>query len=199
MGRLLNKLKADTPATPATVATQATETEQAPPATVATVATQERARGEESQESQESQRARLLRIAKAEGLPASLVHKLTTDELAEITGEPDKVLSAYLRALECTAVREAGQVPDEYDKKAYCRGCGWVWLFTTGTVDGCPWCWNRAKGLPIPRPAVRCIDCQHFKRTEHPHIGHCAQGQPEAPAGLWDTDTRVCAAFKPNE
>lgn len=141
---------------------------------------------------------RLLRIAKAKELPASLVHKLTSDELAEVTGEPDKVLAAYLRALECTRVREAGQIPDEYHKKAYCRGCGWVWLFMSGTADGCPWCWNRAKGLPIPRPAVHCIDCRHFQRTDHPHLGHCAIRQPEAPAGLWDTDRRVCVRWTPS-
>lgn len=44
---------------------------------------------------------------------------------------------------------------------------------------------------------VHCGDCVHFQRTEHPHLGHCARGEPEAPAGLWDTDSRTCKQHEP--
>lgn len=41
--------------------------------------------------------------------------------------------------------------------------------------------------------AVTCGECSHFKRTpNHSHLGHCAKGQPEAAAGLWDSDRRWC-------
>jgi hypothetical protein len=42
-----------------------------------------------------------------------------------------------------------------------------------------------------------CGGCIHFERTDHPHLGHCAKGEPEAIAGLWDTDRRHCARFLP--
>lgn len=46
-----------------------------------------------------------------------------------------------------------------------------------------------------------CGECVHFERiTEpfrHPHLGHCAKGEPEAIAGLWDTDRRYCERFLP--
>ncbi|HHJ80967.1 MAG TPA: hypothetical protein ENJ65_04975 [Candidatus Tenderia electrophaga] len=52
----------------------------------------------------------------------------------------------------------------------------------------------------VPKPVIRnepitCGDCTHFKRIEHPHIGHCAKGEPEAIAGLWDSDRRHCKYY----
>jgi hypothetical protein len=41
---------------------------------------------------------------------------------------------------------------------------------------------------------VRCGDCQHFQRTDHPHIGRCAKGHGRH--WLWDTDGRECADFE---
>ena len=37
---------------------------------------------------------------------------------------------------------------------------------------------------------VRCGDCQHFQRIDHPHMGQCAQGHGRH--WLWDTDQRQC-------
>ncbi len=46
---------------------------------------------------------------------------------------------------------------------------------------------------------VQCGECTHFRRITgtyaHPNLGHCAVGEPEAIAGLWDTDFRYCNAF----
>jgi hypothetical protein len=40
---------------------------------------------------------------------------------------------------------------------------------------------------------VACATCQHFHRFEdHPHLRHCAVGEPEAVTGLWDSDRRLC-------
>ena len=43
---------------------------------------------------------------------------------------------------------------------------------------------------------VTCGDCAHYRRTDHPHLGHCAAGEPENVAGLWDSDRRVCGRYK---
>jgi len=52
---------------------------------------------------------------------------------------------------------------------------------------------------------VTCGDCVHFGRIrslnepsrQHPNLGHCAKGKPEAIAGMWDTDQRYCERFLP--
>lgn len=46
-------------------------------------------------------------------------------------------------------------------------------------------------------PSVNCCDCVHFHRIDHPNLGHCSQGQPEAIAGNWDDDSRWCKEFSP--
>ena len=47
--------------------------------------------------------------------------------------------------------------------------------------------------------AVACANCRHFRRIDHPHLGHCAVDEPEAIAGLWDTDRRGCMRWLPLE
>ena len=54
----------------------------------------------------------------------------------------------------------------------------------------------------VPEPVIlnhpnTCGDCIHFERIDHPHLGHCAKGEPEAIAGLWDMDRRYCERFVP--
>ncbi len=47
---------------------------------------------------------------------------------------------------------------------------------------------------------VTCASCQHFNRIEpHPNLGHCAKGQLEDIAGLWDTDRRSCSQWHSSE
>lgn len=50
--------------------------------------------------------------------------------------------------------REAGRVPTSYTSVTTCAGCGLVYIFNGAPshVDACPWCHNRVRGLPIPRP-----------------------------------------------
>ena len=91
---------------------------------------------------------------------------------------------------------DKGNIPAYFNKRAVCALCGPVWLWFEGGVSGCPWCVNRAEDRPIPRPvAVTCGTCQNFQRIDHPHLGHCVKGQPEAIAGNWDTDSRWCDYF----
>lgn len=42
---------------------------------------------------------------------------------------------------------------------------------------------------------MTCGGCIHFERKNHPNLGNCAKGEPEAIAGLWDTDRRFCGRF----
>ncbi|MEX2367476.1 MAG: hypothetical protein WD601_12790, partial [Pseudohongiellaceae bacterium] len=42
---------------------------------------------------------------------------------------------------------------------------------------------------------ITCGDCTYYKRIDHPHLAHCTQGEPEAIAGLWDSDRRYCEQF----
>jgi hypothetical protein len=54
-----------------------------------------------------------------------------------------------------TRLRQQGKVPPSYTAKASCKGCGNVYLppalASVKPLLGCPWCFNRAGGLPIPQ------------------------------------------------
>lgn len=65
-------------------------------------------------------------------------------------------LEAFARAVARTRQREAGIVPGHYTGTTECRGCGPVpiWEGAPERVDGCPWCLNRKRGLPIPGASV---------------------------------------------
>ena len=111
----------------------------------------------------------------------------------------ENTLAAFADALVQRRTMAEGKRPAHYTKRANCKLCGSVWLWSAGDVLGCPWCWNRINDKPIPRPHnVHCGDCVHFKRISHPNLGHCAKGEPEAAVGLWDTDRRSCSRFLPN-
>ena len=91
-----------------------------------------------------------------------------------------------------------GRRPPHFTNQAVCQHCGPIWPWFSGEVSGCPWCRNRTKGVAIPRPcSVHCGECSQFERIEHPHLGHCAKGEPEPLAGLWDSDHRYCVQFLP--
>ncbi len=93
---------------------------------------------------------------------------------------------------------DEGKAPDHYTQQGTCKQCGPILSWFQGETESCPWCRNRLEDKPIPRPqSVQCINCTHFKRTDHPALGHCARGEPEAIAGIWDTDLRYCLRFLP--
>ena len=59
---------------------------------------------------------------------------------------------------------------------------------------------ERSKEVRAMPGMVSCGECQHFRRFDyHPHLGHCALGEPMAAAGIWDADVRWCRVFQSNE
>ncbi len=98
--------------------------------------------------------------------PRGVSRKFDARELAELeaaAGEdwPDvrdrpEALEALAVALETRAMRDRGEVPAHYTRAALCASCGpvWLWEGAPERVLGCPWCFNRAAGKPIPRPPV---------------------------------------------
>ncbi len=100
--------------------------------------------------------------------------------------------------------REAGRVPPSYTATTHCRGCGTVPVFAGAPtqVDACPWCHNRTRGLPIPRPSVSCADCAHFAADPvgHGGIGSCARGgPPQGQMAAFPHAKRKCPDFEPTE
>lgn len=59
------------------------------------------------------------------------------------------------------------------------------------------YCLEQARQIPPPEPdyTATCGACRHFQRIDHPN---CAQDEPEAIAGLWDTDRRWCRKYEAN-
>ncbi len=70
---------------------------------------------------------------------------------AEISADPAK-LKAFAELVMITDMRRQGLVPDHYTATTNCKHCGPVPIFEgcTPESDGCPWCFNRLKGLPMP-------------------------------------------------
>lgn len=154
------------------------------------------------EEEEQSRLAELLAAACADLAikPSDLKDALSEHDLAALRrAEVDSgALVAFARCMIARREMEEGKRPKHYTARAVCQLCGPVWLWCSGKVQGCPWCWNRAADKPIPRPdAVRCADCVHFERFDHPNLGHCAKGQPEALAGLWDITARACDRHLP--
>lgn len=91
------------------------------------------------------------------GKPALLrdlqkVREQAGTEWDEISSDP-KLLKAFYELLMIVEMRPQGIVPDHYIGTTTCKRCGPVPIFpgVPETVDSCPWCFNRVKGLPIPQ------------------------------------------------
>lgn len=65
---------------------------------------------------------------------------------------PVETLAAFASAMVTRREIEQGICPAHYVHRATCVQCGPVWLWFAGEVLGCPWCWNRVRGLPFPHP-----------------------------------------------
>ena len=62
-------------------------------------------------------------------------------------------LLAFRQALMTRRMIERGEVPEHYTGSTNCRRCGFVPIFEgcPSEVQGCPWCFNRIRGFPLPR------------------------------------------------
>ena len=69
----------------------------------------------------------------------------------EIANDPEK-LKSYFELLMISDMRSKGVAPDHYTSTTTSKHCGAVpiWNGCPTEVQGCPWCFNRHKGLPIP-------------------------------------------------
>ncbi len=80
------------------------------------------------------------------------------DDWMEVSNDPAQ-LKAFADLVAVSEMRERGIVPDHYNAEAECKHCGPVPIFEDmpDKVQGCPWCFNRIKGLPMPmrRDAAR--------------------------------------------
>lgn len=115
-------------------------------------------------------RATLHHVAAAEGVSPALIHALHADDVAACAGLSAEALRAYVRMLHDSALRARGARPPSETTAATCLQCGPVWVapevaavapIVRGAplLLGCPWCFNRRAGRPIPRPhATPSID-----------------------------------------
>lgn len=83
---------------------------------------------------------------------------LTVDELMQAAGDAWEAMDSTDRirlaeAIATRKMREQGRVPKHYTAQTQCHGCGPVPIFPGAprVVLSCPWCFNRVRGLPIPR------------------------------------------------
>ena len=69
----------------------------------------------------------------------------------EIANDPAQ-LKAFAELLMINEMRENGVRPDHYTAETKCKHCGPVPIFEgcPPQVEGCPWCFNRIKKLPMP-------------------------------------------------
>ncbi|MCH8867870.1 MAG: hypothetical protein IID58_13600 [Proteobacteria bacterium] len=73
----------------------------------------------------------------------------------EIAADPAQ-LKAFAELLMIVEMREKGICPDHYTATTACKHCGPVpiWDGCPPKVNGCPWCMNRHRGLPIPKEVL---------------------------------------------
>ena len=91
-----------------------------------------------------SRKADLLRSLKE-------LRKRAGSDWNDISGNPAQ-LKAFAELAMIEDMRKQGITPDHYTSKTECKHCGPVPIFEgcPPEVDGCPWCFNRIKGLPVP-------------------------------------------------
>lgn len=106
----------------------------------------------------------------------------TEAKTAPMTAEEETAIRAWLEHIEETDPEIIAEVMDKCQRESEARA----------------YFLRRSEEVPKPDPwrVTHCGDCIHFERIDHPHLGHCAKGEPEAIAGLWDTDRRYCEQYQ---
>ncbi len=93
-------------------------------------------------------------IARDHGLPLADLKQTAGPNWPEIENDP-ATLEALANSITIRRMRERGEVPSHYTVTTVCAHCGPVPIFAgvAERVLGCPWCFNRVKGLPMPKPS----------------------------------------------
>ncbi len=93
------------------------------------------------------------RIAQDHGLTLADLKQSARLDWPEIQ-EDRATLEALARAIQIRRMRERGEIPPHYTEVTVCAHCGPIMIFpgVAESVEGCPWCFNRVAGLPVPRP-----------------------------------------------
>ncbi len=75
---------------------------------------------------------------------------------AEIENDP-ATLEALANSITIRRMRERGEVPSNYTSTTICAHCGPVPIYPgmAERVLGCPWCFTRVKGLPVPKVSTK--------------------------------------------
>ena len=95
------------------------------------------------------------RIAQAHGLTLADLQQAAGPVWPEIEHD-SATLEALANSITIRRMRERGEVPSNYTSTTICRHCGGPVPIYPGMAErvlGCPWCFNRAKGLPVPKPS----------------------------------------------
>ncbi len=95
-------------------------------------------------------------IAQDHGLPLADLKQAAGPDWPEIENDP-ATLKALANSITTRRMRERGEVPPDYIAATVCRHCGPVPIYQgiAERVLGCPWCFNRAKGLPVPKAPTK--------------------------------------------
>ncbi len=96
------------------------------------------------------------RIAQDHGLTLADLQQAAGPDWPEIENDP-ATLEALARAIQTRRMRERGEVPSNYTSTTVCAHCGAVPIYpgVAERVLGCPWCFSRLKGLPVPKVSTK--------------------------------------------
>ncbi len=88
------------------------------------------------------------------GISLQALKEFLNDDWNDYKDDPG-LLELWADLLFKNRLIKQGIAPNNFTAITYCNPCGEVYvppaLVNSGNVLGCPWCWNRIEGLPIPR------------------------------------------------
>ena len=96
------------------------------------------------------------RIARDHGLTLADLQQAAGPDWPEIENDP-ATLGALANSITIRRMRKHGEVPSNYTSTTVCAHCGPVPIYPgmAERVLGCPWCFNRVKGLPVPKVSTK--------------------------------------------
>ena len=85
------------------------------------------------------------------GIPLAELKRLAGDDWPEFENNQTD-LEHFANLVAARHMRERGEIPANYTAVTNCQSCGAVPIFAgvPETVIGCPWCFNRINGRPMP-------------------------------------------------